>query len=159
MNTLFLPCEAGYAQVSQDWWLTRDADPVALRLFQRHYSCSNLNPKNGQFVAPGEKMILLGGDAKALFVWNKQLFRQDGQQGINCSVFRNEGYIRSSELIRQACEIALCRWPGERMFTFVNPVAVRSVNPGYCFKSADWKRCGVSQAGLLIFEFHSLRGA
>jgi len=38
---------------------------------------------------------------KALFVWRK--FEDDsGQKGINCSIFRNESDILSSDLIREA---------------------------------------------------------
>ena len=33
------------------------------------------------------------------------------------------------------------RWPGERLFTYVDPNKVRSFNPGYCFLRAGWDRC------------------
>jgi hypothetical protein len=149
---LFQPRESGYRQVSAHWWLTRDGDLQARAIFQRHYSCSNSRPQNGQFVGPGEKMVLIGGDAEALFVWRKERFRRDQQEGVNCAVFRNEGRHRSSDLIREASELAHARWPGERLFTFVNASAIRSSNPGCCFKRAGWRVCGTSQTGLLILE-------
>ena len=68
----------------------------------------------------------------------------DRQQGVNCAVFRNEGLLLSSDLIKQADEMAWERWPGERHYTYVNPRKVRSANPGYCFKKAGWVLCGVT---------------
>jgi hypothetical protein len=34
----------------------------------------------------------------------------------------------------------------------INPKAVRSANPGFCFRMAGWRRCGITLGGLLIFE-------
>ena len=34
----------------------------------------------------------------------------------------------------------------------VDPKAVRSTNPGYCFMAAGWRRCGVTKGGLIILE-------
>lgn len=85
------------------------------------------------FVGPGEKMVLLGNDGRALFVWRKYK-SDDGQTGINCAVFRNEGERLSSEILLEAESIALLRWPGHRMFTYINPRKIQSQNPGYCFK-------------------------
>jgi hypothetical protein len=63
-------------------------------LYDRHYSkyhyADGRRPK--LFVGPGEKMVLLTTDHLALFAWRK--FRSmDGQQGVNCAIFRNEGPI------------------------------------------------------------------
>jgi hypothetical protein len=91
-------------------------------------------------------------DSRAIFVW-RRFIPDDGQQGVNCAVFRNEGYpVLSSVLIREACELAWQRWPGERLYTYVNPRRIKSTNPGCCFKAAGWKRCGVSKGGLVILE-------
>ena len=69
------------------------------------------------------------------------------------TVFRNEGPLLSSDLIREACGIAWERWPGERLFTHVNPSKVQSTNPGYCFLRAGWRRCGKTKGGLVILEY------
>jgi hypothetical protein len=74
------------------------------------------------------------------------------QEGVNCALFRNEGPHTSSDLIRQADAIADFAWPGERHYTYVNPSAVRSTNPGFCFLRAGWRRCGTTVGGLYIFE-------
>jgi hypothetical protein len=88
-----------------------------------------------------------------MFVWRRF---QDScipkQDGINCAVFRNEGKLLSSELVRQGDLIADHCWPGERHYTYVREEAVRSKNPGYCFLAAGWRRCGYTKGGLLILE-------
>jgi hypothetical protein len=148
-------------------WLTAaDADPRAVALYRRHYSfqLAQRKAKRGRaksfaFIGPGEKMVLLTRDCDALFAWLRPLVeRKDGQQGVCCTVFRNESALRASDLIREADDLAWARWPSEqRHFTFVHPGEVASEVPGYCFRRAGWKRCGVSKAGLLIFERVSAR--
>jgi hypothetical protein len=77
----------------------------------------------------------------------------DGQKGINCAVFRNEGAGLSSDLIMAADALADERWPGERHFTYVDPQEVKSSNPGYCFLRAGWRKCGITKhRKLLILE-------
>jgi hypothetical protein len=94
-------------------------------------------------------MVLLTPDDKALFVWRK-FISGDGQQGVNCAVFRNESAARSSDLIRAAQAMAWERWPGSRLYTYVNPRKIRSNNPGCCFIKAGWKRCGMTKWKRLI---------
>jgi len=62
-------------------------------------------------------------------------------------------FRRSSDLIRSAMALAWQRWPGERLYTYVNPRFVKSANPGYCFLMAGWHRCGKTKSReLLILE-------
>ena len=141
---------------SSTWEHVRDANPTALAMFHRHYSYKPYRDgrRPVHFVGPGEKMVLLTADARALFVWRK-FISGDGQQGVNCAVFRNEGSImgRSSHLIEQAMREAWDRWPGERLYTYVNPRKIRSSNPGFCFLLAGWRRCGLTKhRRLLILE-------
>ena len=95
-------------------------------------------------------MVLLTSDGLGLFVWRLTLIRRDGQLGIECSVFRNEGPLLSSDLILEAEELAWQRWPGQRLFTYIWPAKVKSVNSGYCFKCAGWRQCGRNKDGRLI---------
>lgn len=136
------------------WLQVRDGNSTALAIFDRHYTSTRQHlRKIDQFVGPGEKLVLLTPCARALFAWRREVYRFDGQQGINCAVFRNEGPTLSSDLIREADELAFKEWPGERHYTFVDPRKVRSSNPGYCFLMAGWRRCGVTkQNRLLILE-------
>jgi hypothetical protein len=136
------------------WIAVRDGDSRALALYRRHYSCYRYadGRRPRRFVGPGERMVLLTEDCRALFVWRR--FRDaSGQTGVNCAVFRNEGPLRASTLIRAAEDLAWQRWPGTRFYTYVNPRAVASPIPGYCFRRAGWRRCGVTRKRrLLIFE-------
>jgi len=77
------------------------------------------------------------------------------ETGVNCAVFRNEQSTcgRSSQLIAAAMNLAWERWPGERLFTFVDDKMVRHKrDPGRCFIRAGFTRCGISQSGKLVFE-------
>lgn len=141
-------------KVSEFWFEARDGDEQARALFDRHYSRKRY--ADGRmpllFVGPGEKCVLLTAEADALFVWRR--FKNDsGQEGVNCAVFRNEGPIKSSDLILDAETIAHNRWPGERLYTYVSTKKIRSSNPGCCFKKAGWRRVGITKWNrLLIFE-------
>lgn len=135
------------------WRQVKDGHPTAYALYRRHYSAAkNPRPLQRQFIGPGEKLALLGRGGDALFAWRKERFRLDRQTGVNCAVFRNESTARSSDLIREAMVWAWERWPGERLFTFVDPSRVRSTNPGCCFIKAGWRRCGATRKGLLVLE-------
>ncbi len=136
------------------WIRVRDGNRTALSIFDRHYSSRRAHVRRvDQFVGPGFKLVLLTPDARALFAWRK-FINDDGQHGINCAVFRNEGSGggRSSDLIRAADVIAFEKWPGERHYTYVDPGEIRSTNPGYCFIKAGWRRCGMTKGGLHILE-------
>lgn len=137
------------------WYLTKDGDPIAKAIFDRHYSrrfyADGRQPK--LFVGPGQKMVLLAHNHDALFVWRK-FKSDDGQEGVNCAVFRNESQCLSSDMILEAERIAHgIRWYGERLFTYVKSSAIKSSNPGYCFIKAGWKKCGITKhAKLVILE-------
>lgn len=142
------------------WWLTKDGDEYCLEMYRRHYSHREYkdgrrNDKNNSarwlFVGPGEKVVLRTWEGDAFFVWRR--FKDDsGQQGVNCAVFRNESRYRASDLIRQADAVADCLWPSERHYTYVDAAKVKSANPGYCFRCAGWRRCGMTKGGLLVLE-------
>jgi hypothetical protein len=135
------------------WIPVRDGDPRLRALYERHYSCRRR--RNGhrpaKTVGPGEYMALLTVDGRAAFVWRKYIDRS-GQTGVCCALLRNEGPVLSSELIREACLHAWRRWPGARLYTYVNPAKIRSTNPGCCFLKAGWRRCGMTKGGLVILE-------
>lgn len=131
------------------WVPILDGDEQARALFERHYSrkpyADGREPK--LIVGPGQKLLLATPCRRALFAWRKFESRAD-EAGVNCAIFRNEGQpeLNSVELIRLADAIADERWPEERRhYTYVTPGAVRSANPGYCFKLAGWRHCGVTK--------------
>ena len=140
------------------WMPIRDGDMRGRAMYNRHYSSRQY--KDGRrpklFTGPGQKLCLMTPDSRALFVWRKFIDRS-GQVGVNCAIFRNEnafdGAIKSSELILAAETLAWTKWPGQRLYTYVNPRRVQSRNPGYCFKMAGWKLCGITKINqLLILE-------
>ncbi len=46
--------------------------------------------------------------------------------------------------------LAWAEWGPQRLYTYVNPRRVRSSNPGYCFKQAGWRLCGVTKTRKLL---------
>jgi hypothetical protein len=142
-DPLLMPHSWGREKLGEHWFSTKDGDAIARLIFDRHYSriryADGREPK--LFVGPGEKTVMLTENSDALWVW-KKFISGDGQTGVNCAIFRNESEILSSTLILDAEHIAWRRWPGERLFTYVNPRGVRSTNPGFCYKKAGWIVCG-----------------
>ena len=140
------------------WIKTKDGDPLAAALYRRHYSCYQYADNRRDdpayrnrnlIVGPGEKLILVTPDYTALFIW-RRFIDKSGQTGVNCAAFRNESTTLASELIKDACAWAWQRWPGQRLYTYVDASAIKSSNPGYCFRLAGWRRCGVTKKRKLI---------
>jgi hypothetical protein len=141
----------------QSWYGTSRRDPRVVGLYSRHYSSAKNNKTMREWLAtgitaPGETITLLTADGSALFVWLKQRYVDNDQTGVNCAVFRNEGSELSSNLILEAEQIAWQRWAGERLYTYVDPGAVKSSNPGFCFLKAGWSKCGYTKGGLIVLE-------
>jgi hypothetical protein len=141
------------------WGEYRDGNCHALALYERHYSAQARAEGNERkvFAGPGEKLVLMTDAKDALFVWRLEKHRQDGQDGVNCAVFRNEGQAQSSELIREAMAAAWKRWPGVRLFTFVDEDKTAGrrgkANPaGKCFIDAGWTPLGKTKGGLHILD-------
>ena len=138
------------------WIPVRDGHPYAVGLADRHYSGKRRGRPRmiRQVLGPGEKLLLVTADGRAVFGWLKKQYRMDGQDGIECPIFRNEGERLSSALILEAEYPALRRWPAEdRLFTYVDPKEVASPNPGYCFLKAGWRRTGeTTPNGLILLE-------
>lgn len=150
------------------WVPILDGDASAAAMYERHYSAKRTLARRRAsgamlFLGPGEKLVLATPCRRAVFAWRWAKKRADGQTGIECAVFRNEGAGLSSTLIRAADAIADGRWPGQRHFTYVNPREVANSNAGRCFARADWRyvyvideqgqrRRKVSTRGLFIME-------
>ena len=142
------------------WWLTKDGDLDCLEMYERHYSAYEYRDGRERvlFVGPGEKWVFRTRAADAVWVWRNFIDdcidqrTGERQHGVNCAVFRNESRHRSSDLIRQADQIADVIWPDSRHYTYVHPQKVASANPGYCFLMAGWRRAGYTKGGLLVLE-------
>ena len=135
------------------WLPVSDHDTELRRLADRHYSRKTKGA--AKYIGPGEYLALITPDGKAGFIWRKTNIelRMDGQEGIECTLFRNEApelYL-SSNLILEAEKLALQKWPdATRFFTYVDPRKVRSSYPGYTFIRAGYKRIGMNKSGKLI---------
>lgn len=132
------------------WQRVTKFDPRTAALADRHYSRRKIG--SPQFMPPGQTVILLGADDAAVFGWwrpdpSSGIKAMNGLDGWTCTIFRNEGARRSSDLILLA-EIALvqtghtCGPSG--FITYVWDKKIRSSNPGYCFKQAGYVRTGRS---------------
>ena len=72
--------------------------------------------------------------------------------------FRRELGGIASQLLRAAMTLAWHRWPGERLFTFVDPrevaPTIRAGRPtwGHCFYQAGWQFAGLTLQRLHILE-------
>ena len=132
------------------WVISHDMNPKAQELADRHYSRKTPGSKKG-FIGPGEKLVLLSPTGDALFTWlrSRADYRGDKIEGVNCTIFRNEGPVLSSKLILEAEKFAHDRWPGLKLFTYVSKEKVKSKNPGWCFMKAGWKPAGENKSGEL----------
>jgi len=151
------------------WYPIKDGNKAAYALMRRHYSFNayadgrrqDLSYRNRHlFVGPGESLVLMTCDSLALFVWRK-FIDKSGEVGVNCAVFHNEGPHLSSELIVEAEELAWVKWPGERLYTYIDPKAVRTGRPktgkpfvGKCYTKAGWTKLPYTtkKNGLYVFE-------
>jgi hypothetical protein len=112
-------------------------DVESVILADQHYS--RQKPGSNQFMPPGRTLVIRDAEGTLVFGWLSQQFRDDGESGYNCSIFRNVSGRLSSDAILECERIAFGLWGESRLFTYVDPVKVRSANPGYCFKMAGWK--------------------
>lgn len=130
------------------WTQVRDGDPSLRAIYERHYSCRRYRDgrKPKKTVGPGEYIALVTPDARAALVWRKFMSADTVHgHGVNCMMFRNEGQQLSSMLLLAAEVFAWARWPGQRLYTYVDAANVGSSNPGFCFIKAGWARCGLEK--------------
>lgn len=138
------------------WHLSHRADPRAVLLADRHYNRQTIGAP--QFVPPGRCLVLLTEDATALWVtsWPFAEYVKHAWAGAwVCSLFRNEGPILSSALIRDAVAATVWRYgppPPLGFITFVDAGKVRSSNPGACYRKAGWQRVGYTAGGLVALQ-------
>lgn len=135
---------------TDDLIITTHFDPEMAMLADRHYSRRTVGAR--QFLYSGRKIVIRDARGDVLFGWlyPDEDKRMDGQTGYNCAIFRNESQRRSSDIILECEQIAIDRWGPNRMYTYVNPAKIKSVNPGYCFKKAGWRNVRRADGSLYI---------
>lgn len=156
---------------------TNKFDPEMALLYDGHYSRQTVG--SPQFMPPGYTFIVRDAAGLTLFGFLFQQKRDDGQAGINCTVFRNLSSRLSSEIILESERLAFSEWlprhPDlcelriDRMFTYVDAGKLRVTKtrgrevchypPGRCFIEAGWQlvrdasgRCYQSTNGLHLLE-------
>lgn len=138
------------------WWLAESGkfDEIGAQLADRHYS--RRKPGSPQFMPPGQTIVLIAKDMRAVFGWwrphpDAHITPMNGLDGWTCTIFRNEAdTVTASRMIRDA-EFAIgavghnCGPDG--LITYVDTRKVASPNPGYCFQKAGWRKTGWSADG------------
>lgn len=140
------------------WRLSWRADPVVRAIADRHYS--RQKPGADQFVPPGRCLVLKTFDRSAAWVvsWPFAEFAHHAWAGawMN-SLFRNEGTLRSSDLIRWAVAHTRACWPEVPALGIVSFVDAAKTEPkevpGWCYRRAGWSHVGFTQTdGLYAFQ-------
>jgi hypothetical protein len=133
------------------WQIVGKGHKVAVKLADGHYSRRKIG--SPQFMPPGQTLVLLSEDERAVFGWWRPqpgtVPSMNGYDGWTCTIFRNTGPVLSSRLILAAEDILLARHDvgPDGLMTYIWDKKVRSPNPGYCFKCAGYRVAGRSKDG------------
>lgn len=131
------------------WIEVTKANRQARRMADRHYTFQGKLLMAHEVGPPGQKIVLLTNDCKA--VWGSHrpapwagITRGDGLEGAFCFLFRNEGYMQclSSELITEAVAFTRERWGSADFWTYIGAEHVQGTNPGFCFLKAGFQHDG-----------------
>jgi hypothetical protein len=137
------------------WTRSYRAEPAGARIADRHYSRQRVG--SAQFVPPGRCLVLLRADALWVTSWPEARYVLHAWAGAwVCSLFRNEGPLLSSALIRDAVAATRYRWPDVPalgMVTFIDPEKVRRKrDPGRCFRRAGFVEVGRTVGDLVVLQ-------
>jgi len=141
------------------WDRTHCADRRGAALADRHYSRKTVGAV--QFTPPARRVVLLtpAGDAVWVTSWPKVQFLDRSwcrEEHWQCTLFRNEGSVLSSTLIRQAVAATRAVWgdpPPLGMLTFIDAGKVRHKrDPGRCYLRAGFTRYGATAGGLIVLR-------
>ena len=145
------------------WRKVRRTDPRARALADRHYSRQTVGARD--FMASGRVLVLLTHCTHA--VWGViENLDPVGNRRWRCSIFRNEGLVLSSVLIREATARTYVFWqsryhglPPVPLTTEVDPArTLKKRDPGRCFRRAGWSVRGVVR-GLVVLQAPALGAA
>jgi hypothetical protein len=145
-------CSVRVRVIRPRWTITDKGDQDVRALADGHYS--RQTPGSRQFCRNGQNLVFVTADNTAAWVTFRptpgKAKRQDNLDAWECSLFRNTGPILSSDLVAEAVALSIALWgdpPRDGVITYVKPEAIRSVNPGYCFKRAGWVTAGKARDG------------
>ena len=136
--------------VQEPYWVeVSKCDKAACEFARPHYS--RAKPDSKELGPPGQKIVLMGNDNKALWGSHRpapwaNIERMDGFKGHSCFIFRNDGGPLSSLIIREAVAFTAIRWGVEPFITYVAIDKVKHKrDPGRCFIKAGFKRIAIKQ--------------
>ncbi len=154
------------------WWtITDKGDPLARRLVDGelpglgnllHYSRQTVGSR--QFTRNGQNLVFITRDGRAVWVTFRptpgKAVRPDGLDAWECTLFRNEGPYRSSDLIREAVDLSCALWgpiPPDGFITFIRADCVLTGQSaggvvGYCYRRAGWRHVGSARDGKPRFK-------
>jgi hypothetical protein len=140
-----------------NWLITDKGDQDCRRLADRHYSRQTIGAL--QFTRNGQNLVFITADLKAVWVTFRPTpgiaKRPDGLDAWECALFRNEGPVKSSLLIREAVLLSCALWgeiPQDGFITFIKEAAVATTLKGYCYRRAGWRRVGQAKDGKPMFR-------
>lgn len=143
------------------WRPSFRADPLAAAIADRHYNRQKIGSQ--QFVPPGSCLVFMSDCGRAVWVtsWPIAKYVKHAWAGawMN-SLFRREGGIVASEMIRQAVAATRSIWtpPELGMVSFVDPKHVKPVMRrgeaiyGYCYLKAGFRHVGFTKGGLWVWQ-------
>ncbi len=144
--------DLSFPPTSTAWIVSHKFDRAGAKLADGHYSRRTVG--SPQFMPPGETLVLISARLDAVWGWWRPhpragIVAMNGLDGWTCTIFRNTGGARSSELVLEAESVLADRTArGETagpcgpdgLLTYVWPRKIRSTNPGWCFQLAGWTR-------------------
>lgn len=131
------------------WREVSKCDKAAREFARTHYS--RAKPDSNELGPPGQKIVLMGVDGKALWGSHRpapwaDASRMDGFEGHSCFIFRNDGGPLSSLIIQQAVAITAIAWNCAPFITYVAVDKVKHKrDPGRCFIKAGFKAVRIKQ--------------
>ena len=137
--------------MAEHWRLSHKADKLGCQLADRHYSRRKIGAP--QFMPPGETIVMVAPELPAVWGWwrphpRSGIKAMNGLDGWTCTIFRNESPVLSSLLVLEAEEFLRGYTIGpDGLLTYIKDSAVRSLNPGCCFKKAGYRTAGRSRDG------------
>lgn len=148
------------------WELSHRADPRCAALADRHYNRQKIG--SPQFMPPGSCVVFYAKTPTGEAVWGTsapfaEFVRHEWAGAWMCSIFRNEGAGRASDMIVQAVAATRAFYgdpPTLGMMTFIDrskvrPVKVRGVEVwGRTYRLAGFVDAGETKGGLLALQLH-----
>lgn len=129
------------------WMESHKGHPRLIEFADRHYT--RQQPGANQCCRPGVNLVFLLSDGSAAWVvWRPipEVGRKDWLEAWECTLFRNEGARRSSDLVAEATALTFRKWgwpPRDGLITAVGVEQTarrrsRMNAPGHCFRMAGW---------------------